>query len=396
MERAVFTQRFHEASARARDFSREFIEEPLPDPMLFRLRLNASYDGNPLHEDERVFPEDSAAKLARKLSRCTSDEVVDLLWRDGIVPEWVNVSVIGEIGTATLIEVLACGRFTANERLLYHQQEGRPPFHVLGPTLPVGFENGQTFSIYDRCDCWSREELGLIARHAAKVRSLALYGEDFDDAVIASLPVFERMHILELKASELNGRGLAGLSRQPQLHHLRLYLNHEGPFSAVDLPKLRPLQTLTIENLPEGAWGFPSIAAQTGLEGLTLSTDHELVLDGRLRGALSSLTLRARSIEGDPIPEKVASLHLHVQEARDADIERLLARVRAVTHLSLRGTPVSENFVELIVPRWKLEYLDVVDTLIGDECVRRIRARYPKLRTHPNPDFKLPKSQNES
>ena len=122
---------------------------------------------------------------------------------------------------------------------------------------------------------------------------------------------------------------------------------------------------------------------------MSLSTDRELVLDARLRGPLRSLTLRARSIEGDPIPEELVSLSLHLREARDADIERLLRRVKAVTHLSLRGCPVSEELIESLVSRWKLEYLDVVDTSAGDECVRRIRARYPKLRTHPNPD--LPK-----
>jgi hypothetical protein len=395
MEREVFTQRFHEASAQARDFCRQFIDESLPDPMLFCLRLNASYDGNPLHEDERVFPEDSDGELARRLSRCTADEVVDVLWRDGIVPEWVNLTVIGEIETATLIEVLSCGRFTANEQLLYHQEEGRPPFHVLGPSLPVGFEHGQKFSIYNRSECWTRDELGLTARHAAKVWSLQLYGEDFDDEMIASLPVFDRMHILELRASRLNGCGLAGLSRQPTLHHLRLYLNHEGPFTAAHLPKLHYLQTVTIENLPAGSWGFPAIAAETRLNELWLSTDHELLLDARLHGAFSSLTLRARSIDGEPLPEKIVSLHLHLRDASDDDVERLLARVNAVTHLSLEGSPVSDNFVESLVSRWKLEYLNVVDTLVGDECVRRIRARYPKLRTHPNPDFKLPKSEND-
>jgi len=131
---------------------------------------------------------------------------------------------------------------------------------------------------------------------------------------------------------------------------------------------------------------YEASAAQTGLDTLSLSTENALVLDARLRGALSSLTLRARSIEGDPIPEKVASLQLHVREARDADIERLLARLETVTHLSLRGTPVSEDFIEAIVSRWELRSLDIVDTPVGDECVLRIRARYPRLRTLPNPE----------
>lgn len=396
MKREVFTQRFQEASAQVRNFAREFIEEPLPDPMLFRLRLNASYDGNPLHQDERTYPEDSDAELARRLSRCTSEEVVDVLWRDGMVPEWVNLSVIGETGTATLIQVVSCGRFTANERLLYHEWEGRPPFHVLGPTLPIGFEEGHKFSIYNRSESWSRDELEAVARHATKVWSLELCGRELDDEVIASLPVFEGMHILELKGLRLNGRGLAALSRQPRLHHLRLYLRDDGHFTVGRLPRLRCLKTLTIENLPAGPWGFSVVAAQRGLEDLSVSTARDLVLDARLRDPFNSITLRARTIEGDPLPEKVASLHLELREASDEELERLLARVKAVTHLSLRGTPVSEEFVEAIASRWKLEYLDVVHTRVGAECVRRIRAGYPRLRIHPNLDFRPAKIEDGS
>ncbi|XXY54867.1 hypothetical protein WME91_27425 [Sorangium sp. So ce269] len=35
-----------------------------------------------------------------------------------------------------LLEVRVCGRFTAKAELLYHEREGWPPFHVLGPVLP--------------------------------------------------------------------------------------------------------------------------------------------------------------------------------------------------------------------------------------------------------------------
>lgn len=61
----------------------------------------------------------------------------------------------------------------------------------------------------------------------------------------------------------------------------------------------------------------------------------------------------------------------------------LLSRVESVTQLSLRGTPVTDAFVAELVDRWKLEYLDVVDTRVGTECLRRIRSRDPNLRTHP-------------
>ena len=52
------------------------------------------------------------------------------------MPEWVNVAVASETGTATVVELTCCGRFTAHDDRLYHRDEGYPPFHVLGPGRP--------------------------------------------------------------------------------------------------------------------------------------------------------------------------------------------------------------------------------------------------------------------
>ena len=61
MDREIFADRFRRAAHRARDFAQSFLEEALPSELRFRVQLNASYDGNPLHASERVFPEDNDA-----------------------------------------------------------------------------------------------------------------------------------------------------------------------------------------------------------------------------------------------------------------------------------------------------------------------------------------------
>jgi hypothetical protein len=72
-------------------FARSFVLETLPDEMLYRVRLNQSCDGNPLHMDERVYPEDTARNLTENFSRCAETEVTDLLWQENRVPEWVDI-----------------------------------------------------------------------------------------------------------------------------------------------------------------------------------------------------------------------------------------------------------------------------------------------------------------
>jgi hypothetical protein len=95
MQRHAFVENFRAAALAARDFARKFIEEALPDEMLFRVRLNSSYDRNPLRPDEEVYPHDSALEHARNFCECTHEQVTTLLWRKGTVPEWINVSVTG-------------------------------------------------------------------------------------------------------------------------------------------------------------------------------------------------------------------------------------------------------------------------------------------------------------
>lgn len=89
MERNLFAGRFRAAAQRDRDFARTFFEEPLPNQMRFRVRLNASYDGT-ASDAFRLYPDDGSPELAEKLATCTEEQVIATLWRKGLVPQWVN------------------------------------------------------------------------------------------------------------------------------------------------------------------------------------------------------------------------------------------------------------------------------------------------------------------
>ena len=60
MDKHTFAEHFVRAVTIARDGASNYVEEHLPDQLRFRVVLNSSYDGNPLHVDEVVFPEDSS------------------------------------------------------------------------------------------------------------------------------------------------------------------------------------------------------------------------------------------------------------------------------------------------------------------------------------------------
>lgn len=147
MERDIFVARFRQSSARALDFAQSFVTQQLPQKW-FLLYTNQSYDGNPLHNDEEVYPEERSSIQQRPVP-FTEDSVINKLWRNGKVPEWVDMAVQECDADFTFINLRCCGRFTSNNELLYHQYEGRPPFHVTGPRLPPGWEGIEKSGKFD-------------------------------------------------------------------------------------------------------------------------------------------------------------------------------------------------------------------------------------------------------
>lgn len=115
------------------EFARTLVVNELPDKIKYLVILGGSYDGNSLEKGEQIFPNDYGTRRKCFLS---SSEVTELLWRDGKVPEWINIYVDSENGEYSYIKLECCGRYSSDTRHIYHAHEGKAPFHVLGPPLP--------------------------------------------------------------------------------------------------------------------------------------------------------------------------------------------------------------------------------------------------------------------
>jgi hypothetical protein len=140
LSRDTFKKNLQEAATLARDFTRTLVKTLLPDEIAYTILYGCSYDGNPLIEDERTFPEDYDGEL---IITTSAEEVATMVWRDDFVPEWINVTVGREDGQRTHIKLECCGRYSASPKMMYHIHEGRPPFHVLGPPMLPGFDGKQ-------------------------------------------------------------------------------------------------------------------------------------------------------------------------------------------------------------------------------------------------------------
>lgn len=93
--------------------------------------------------DERVFPDDPES--TQTLGPFTTDAVIELLWRDGWVPEWIDLIVHAADETTTTMLLECCGRFTTGTHL-YHTKLSPPFATKIGP-LPPGHKEGEHFSL---------------------------------------------------------------------------------------------------------------------------------------------------------------------------------------------------------------------------------------------------------
>ncbi len=135
MNKEAFTDLLHRISKADLEFASTLVSNPLPESFRYFIHLNQSFDDNLLRPDERVFPADSA-KFGERVGPVPASVVADLLWRDGLLPEWVDISVELVDAEHTYFQLLCCGRFTADESRLYYSDHGQGPFGIKSPRLP--------------------------------------------------------------------------------------------------------------------------------------------------------------------------------------------------------------------------------------------------------------------
>lgn len=139
----TFRSHLQIASRHCAEVTRAMVVNVLPEQFLYLVRPNQSYDGNQLHLDEVVYPHGTPEKERLR----DEAEVVEYLWRDGKVPEWINIITKRVTPEYTIFLLECCGRFSANEDFLYFTEGDCPPFGVKGSYLPRGWksveENGR-------------------------------------------------------------------------------------------------------------------------------------------------------------------------------------------------------------------------------------------------------------
>ena len=144
MDRDLFMSHLMSATQQCLERARIFIVEHLPEECRYRIFPNQSYDGNPLVGDEQVFPEDSLPE-GQFQGPMEAETVVSYLWREGKVPEWIDMVVSSADGEYTTLSLRCCGRFTGTYEYLYHHPDTINYLRILGGEVPPFSPKGVYF-----------------------------------------------------------------------------------------------------------------------------------------------------------------------------------------------------------------------------------------------------------
>lgn len=127
------------------DFTQEMVTNKLPHEYKFIIKTNCSYDGNELTADEEVYPDDKIDETS-SINPATESTVIDYLWRNGKVPQWINLQVSSCDSNFSYITLECCGRFSA----ILNHKDG--PFRALGPNIPYRYCNSNSEELLQKVD----------------------------------------------------------------------------------------------------------------------------------------------------------------------------------------------------------------------------------------------------
>lgn len=143
------------ATSAAITFAKRFVTNRMSPSVSYDARYGKSCDGE--ENGFTLYPEDGGV-LERGL---TQAQVVECLYREGRVPVWIDISVIGSNRFGTRIQLLCAGRFFNQIENLYYTKQNIHPFGIKSPIhLPWLEEGERYYLLYE--NGWLEGPLGRL------------------------------------------------------------------------------------------------------------------------------------------------------------------------------------------------------------------------------------------
>ncbi|MFD2566934.1 hypothetical protein [Pseudotenacibaculum haliotis] len=84
---------------------------------------------------------------SKEFSEIKENEAVDLIFKEGKVPTWIDISVSKVTKKETIINLLCSKDYSKKKEDLYYTEGGSKPFGIKSPNLPIGYKKGEKFKL---------------------------------------------------------------------------------------------------------------------------------------------------------------------------------------------------------------------------------------------------------
>ena len=130
------------ASLVALKFAENYVKNKLTTDFKYNVILNVSTDDPNLTQFD-IYPEEDGKMKLDLIDK----EVVELLYRQGKVPVWIDINVLKSSRKSTTFNLLCAGRYSDNKKEFYYNDNGSGPFGVKSPTFPPDYQEGKKFRL---------------------------------------------------------------------------------------------------------------------------------------------------------------------------------------------------------------------------------------------------------
>jgi hypothetical protein len=147
MEKKIFEKALYNSTVCALDVATLFVSNELPQNNLYLIELRDTI------LERQFLPEKILAKeLVKVEGRMTAGPlsfqgVINFFYRNGSLSRWINISVDSLDSSYTYLLLIYSNYFVSEDKKLYHQKTGNPPFHCLGPAMPPNWKEGDRFDL---------------------------------------------------------------------------------------------------------------------------------------------------------------------------------------------------------------------------------------------------------
>lgn len=137
MRKEDFMFLFLGASFASFTFAKRYLKNKLKSELKYDLELLTSSE-----ERNERHPRGSITHI-----NLTDKEAVEILYKEGKLPVWIDISVSKSNRKFTTLNLLCSDYYTKDKNKFVYDKQGSGPFGIKSPDLPIGFKEGKKFRL---------------------------------------------------------------------------------------------------------------------------------------------------------------------------------------------------------------------------------------------------------